>query len=244
MNTKKPLMVAALIATMSMGSIGIAQASSRTTHFVSKSPKHFASSNMPKFGLLNPLTSSLAALVKAGTITQAQSDAITAAIVAAQANRPSIGGGAGGGGSDDANEGPDNDGPDIGGMGMGIDFHADLTVITTVLGISAAQLQADFVAGQSLATISSAKTAALITALVAAETTSINAKVTAGTITPAQGATLIAGLTAAVTAAVNAAPGMGNAPGIGHGHHGHHGHHGLGGGVGAPSVNPGSEDSH
>ena len=47
---------------------------------------------------------------------------------------------------------------------LGIDFNADLTVITTVLGITAAQLQADFVAGQALATIAGVKTPALIAA--------------------------------------------------------------------------------
>ena len=104
----------------------------------------------------------------------------------------------------------------------------DLTVVTSTLGITAAQLQSDLAAGKSLATIAGAKTSALITALVAAETTEINARVTAGQLTQAQATTLISGLTAAVTAAVNATPGQGFG-----GHFGHDGH-GMGMGMGAP----------
>ena len=71
-----------------------------------------------------------------------------------------------------------------------------------------------------------AKTAALITALVAAETTEINARVASGAITQAQATTLIAGLNAAITTAVNATPPVGG-PGHGRGH-------GMGMGKGAP----------
>lgn len=225
MNTRKPLIAAGLIVAMSFGSVGIAVASTHTMHPASKATNHFASSNMPMLGHVDPLTHVLAALVTAGTITQAQSDAITAALKAAMPVKPSIGGGAGGPG--------ENDGPDIGGRGMGINFKNDLTIITTTLGVTTAQLRTDFAAGQSLSTIAGAKTASLITALVASETTNINAKVTAGKITQAQATSLIAGLTAAVTAAVNAAPGMG-----GMGHHGHHGPLGLPGGASTPSVTP------
>ena len=109
-----------------------------------------------------------------------------------------------------------------GGMGKGhgkggpggVNMGEDLNVITTTLGITVAQLQTGIAAGQSLATIAGTKTPALITALVAAETTEINARVTAGKLTQAQATTLIAGLTTAVTAAVNATPFKG---GMGHG---------------------------
>ena len=99
-------------------------------------------------------------------------------------------------------------------------------MITTTLGITSAQLQTNLAAGQSLATMAGAKTAALITALVAAETTEINARVASGAITQAQATTLIAGLNAAITTAVNATPPVGG-PGHGRGH-------GMGMGKGAP----------
>ena len=203
MNTRKPLMVAGLIAAISMGSIGVAEASSKSIHSVSTST--------PSVTQVDPDAAVLAKLVTAGTITQAQSTAILAALQAAHAaNHPQMGGG--------------NGGPGLGHPGVNI--QEDLTVITTTLGITSAQLQTDLAAGKSLATIAGAKTAALITALVTAETTEINARVTSGAITQAQATTLIAGLNAAITTAVNATPPVGG-PGHGRGH-------GMGMGKGAP----------
>ena len=203
MNTRKPLMVAGLIAAISMGSIGVAEASSKSIHSVSTST--------PSVTQVDPDAAVLAKLVTAGTITQAQSTAILAALQAAHAaNHPQMGGGNGGAG-----------------LGHpGVNIQEDLAVITTTLGITSAQLQTDLAAGKSLATIAGAKTAALITALVTAETTEINARVTSGAITQAQATTLIAGLNAAITTAVNATPPVGG-PGHGRGH-------GMGMGKGAP----------
>ena len=213
MNTRKPLMVAGLIAAISMGSIGVAEASSKSIHSVSTST--------PSVTQVDPDAAVLAKLVTAGTITQAQSTAILAALQAAHAaNHPQMGGG--------------NGGPGLGHPGVNI--QEDLTVITTTLGITSAQLQTDLAAGKSLATIAGAKTAALITALVTAETTEINARVTSGAITQAQATTLIAGLNAAITTAVNATPPVGG-PGHGRGHG-----MGLGMGKGAPLA-PGTTPS-
>jgi hypothetical protein len=124
------------------------------------------------------------------------------------------------------------------GFGPGVNLKEDLNVITTTLGITAIQLQSDLAAGKSLATIAGAKTSALITALVAAETTEINARVTSGALTQAQATTLIAGLNAAITTLVNATPPTG---GMGHGGFGHgHGHGPAGApGQGAP-LTPGA----
>ena len=214
MNTNKPLLVAGLIAAISMGSIGVAEASTKNIHSVSTSTKaHNVASTTSPTPAVDPDAAVLAKLVTAGTITQAQSTAILAALQAAHAARPTIGGG--------------NGGPGVGGP-RGFNMKEDLTVVTSTLGITAAQLQSDLAAGKSLATIAGAKTSALITALVAAETTEINARVTAGQLTQAQATTLISGLTAAVTAAVNATPGQGFG-----GHFGHDGH-GMGMGMGAP----------
>ena len=202
MNTRKPLMVAGLIAAISMGSVGVAEAASKSIHSVSKATT--ISSSTPSVTQVDPDAAVLAKLVTAGTITQAQSTAILAALQAAHAAaHPQMG---------DGNGGP--------GFGPGVNVQEDLTVITTTLGITSAQLQTDLAAGKSLATIAGAKTSALITALVAAETTEINARVTSGALTQAQATTLIAGLNAAITAAVNATPpagGIGNG-GFGHGH--------------------------
>ena len=215
MNTNRPIMVAGLIAALSMGAVSVAEASSRTTHFVSTTKTHFVSTTTPTVAPVDPDVAVLAKLVAAGTITQAQSDAVLAALKAARPTRPVISGG-----SDDDGDGIAH-GPMIPSLG------AEEAVITSTLGITAAQLHTDYAAGQSLATIAGAKTATLISALVAAETTKINARVTAGSLTQAQATTLIAGLNAAITAAVNVSFGQGGM--MGHRFHG---------GPGAPSVNP------
>ena len=213
-------MVAGLIAALSVGAVGAAEASSRTTHLVSSSKSvhlvskgkstHVVSTLKPTIVGVDPDVAVLAKLVAAGTITQAQSDAVLAALQAARPTRPVIGG-----------SGGDDNGLEAGHGPLGMSLGADVTVITSTLGITAAQLQTDLAAGQSLATIAGAKTAALITALVASETTKINAAVTGGSLTQAQATTLIAGLTASVTAIVNATPGVGG-----------HGHMGMGGMMG------------
>ncbi len=203
MNTRKPLMIAGLIAAISMGSVGIASASQHGSHGASVSNNgHSVSTSTPSVAPVDPDIAVLAKLVAAGTITQAQSTIILAAL---QAAHPQVGPG---------NGGPGDMGRGHGKGGPGVNMGEDLNVITTTLGITAAQLQTGLAAGQSLATIAGTKTPALITALVAAETTEINARVTAGKLTQAQATTLISGLTAAVTTAVNATPFKG---GMGHG---------------------------
>ena len=95
----------------------------------------------------------------------------------------------------------------LGVRGFGGAFGANQALIASTLGITTTVLQADIAAGQSLATIAGpTKVAGLISALVAAETTTINAQLTAGHLTSAQAATRIAGLNAQVTAMVNATP--------------------------------------
>ncbi len=204
MNTRKPLMIAGLIAAISMGSVGIASASQHGSHGTSVSNNgHSVSTSTPSVAPVDPDIAVLAKLVTAGTITQAQSTIILAAL---QAAHPQMG--TGNGGPGDMGRGHGKGGPN------GVKMGEDLNLITTTLGITVAQLQTGIAAGQSLATIAGTKTPALITALVAAETTEINARVTAGKLTQAQATTLIAGLTTAVTAAVNATPFKG---GMGHG---------------------------
>jgi polyhydroxyalkanoate synthesis regulator phasin len=139
----------------------------------------------------------LSDLVTKGTITQAQSDAISAALKAAAPTMPNGMGGKAGKG------------------GFGMNSAAKEAVITSTLGITAAELQAARQAGKSLATLAGAKTDALITALVNYETTQIDAAVTAGKLTAAQATTLKANLKAHITQEVNEVKGMrGMAPKI------------------------------
>ena len=146
------------------------------------------------------LSTLLSDLVKKGTITQSQADAITKAL------------------SDKAAAmGAERD----------ADRAAKEAVITSTLGIDATTLRTRLQAGESLATIAGAKKDALINAIVAFETKEIDAKVTAGKITAAQATTLKANLTARVTDMVNSVkgPGMGKRGGM----HGNKDNKGMGG---------------
>jgi hypothetical protein len=96
---------------------------------------------------------------------------------------------------------------------------AKLTLITSTIGIDVATLKTRLQAGDSLATIAGSKTAALITALVAAKTKEIDAALAAGKLTAAKATTLKTNLTAHITEKVNQVrgPGMGKVKGKGHG---------------------------
>lgn len=182
---KKVAAIAITTVALSLGSIGFATADNSKSHAKSKVSvsKTTRSVNFGGFGMGasgQDLATILSGLVAKGTLTQAQVDAINAAITAART-------------SDQTK--------------VSADRTADLTLIATTIGIDVTTLQTRLAAGDSLATIAGAKTTALITALVAAETTEIDAAVTAGKITAAQATTLKASLTAAVTAKVNATGG-------------------------------------
>ena len=136
-------------------------------------------------GVPPQISTVISELVTKGTLTQAQADAITSALTALAPAKPMVGG-----------------------MGMpGKNSAAHQAVVTSTLGITAADLEAARVAGKSLATLAGDKKAALITALVNFETTEIDAAVTAGKMTAAQATTAKAGLTARVTAQVEQVPG-------------------------------------
>jgi hypothetical protein len=161
----KKIAAAAIAAALSIGtitSVSTAQADSGRTK-----------------GVPSQVATVLSGLVTKGTLTQAQSDAITAALTAAAPVRPVI----------------------------AKDHDATHAVITATLGITEADLKAARVAGKSLATLAGDKKAALITALVNLKSTQIDAAVTAGTLTATQATTAKAGLTARVTAMVESVPG-------------------------------------
>jgi len=222
LNKKSSLVAGGLVAVITVGSLGVASAASSHSTPSAKS----VASTRPTIGGANAVSSTnsfktiLDGLVTKGTITQAQEDAIIAALAAA---KPTMGAGGPGG--------PGGFGGYRGGPMGGPNQAAEENVILSTLGITAATLQSDRAAGQSLATIAGAKTQALITALVAAENSEIDAAVTAGRLSAAQATTEKSGVLARVTAEVNATPGQRGAFGGGRGRG-----HGQVGGLGAPMA--------
>ena len=236
MSSKKNVIaIAVTTVALTVGSIGVGQAASKTKVVSTKVTR--TSSN----GIANPIAKSagpeeavnsvLSALVTKGTITQAQADAIKAAFAAAAPVRGI-------------------DGP---GKGMGpndADRVALEALVSKTIGVDSATIRTRLAAGESLGAIAGAKKAELISVLVAEETKRIDAAVTAGKFTAAQAATLKAGLTAHVTAEVDqvggkGGPAMGGPDRGGKGEKGGRGHGGPGmGGMGAapkipaPSASP------
>ncbi len=188
MSTKKKV-AAVLITTvaLSAGTVGVASADS-------KSKSNRAAVKGVK-GVRGDMTTFLAELVKKGTITQAQADAILAAAkaakTAAEAMRPTK---------------PDH--------------AAQLALIASTIGIDSATIQSRLKAGESLATIAGAKKDALIAALVADHTKRIDADVAAGKLTADQATKMKAKLTEHVTEHVNSTKGKGGKFGFKGGHRG------------------------
>mgnify|MGYP002654360234 CR=1 FL=1 len=185
MSTKKK--IASIVITtvaLTAGTVGVSSAASKSqTTRVSVTQTSAMSVKGPRA----EVAAVLAALVTKGTITQAQADAITAALTAAEAaaiaNRP-------------ANVGRP-------------DPAATIALISSTIGVDAATIQKRLAAGETLAAIAGAKKDALIAALVAAETKRIDAAVTAGKLTAAQATTMKSTLTAHVTEEVNSTRPMG-----------------------------------
>ena len=211
MSTKKK--IAAIVITtvaLTAGTIGVSSASSKSSAARVSTTRTVAGVTMMQ-GHGAEVASVLAALVTKGTITQAQSDAITAALAAAEAAHAPQG---------------------APGVGMP-DPAATLTLISSTIGVDAATIKTRLAAGETLAAIAGAKKDALIAALVADETKRIDAAVTAGKLTAAQATTLKSTLTAHVTTEVNAVRPMGPKPGD-KGERGHGG--GKGGPMGSPTL--------
>ena len=200
MSSKKKIAAVAVTAVaLSLGTVGV------TTANAAKQSTTVKSANA---GIANPMAGNsangpeakfktvLSGLVTKGTITQAQADAVLAALIAA---RPAKG---------------DNDNGGVRPDKAAMDAHraAQEALVASTLGIDAATIKSRLAAGESLAAIAGAKKDALIAALVAFETKEIDARVTAGTLTAAQATTMKADLTAHVTAAVNAVGGKGFGP--------------------------------
>ncbi|MEJ6574179.1 MAG: hypothetical protein QNL78_03500 [Actinomycetes bacterium] len=169
---KKKVVAAAIAAALSIGTI--------TSISTAQADRGFAK------GAPSQVATVLSGLVANGTLTQAQADAITAALTAAKPLKP------------------------IGKMGkMGGAYKvAEVAVITSTLGVTVADLQAARLAGKSLATLAGDKKDALITALVNFQTTEIDAAVTAGKLTAERATTAKAASTARVTARVESVPAL------------------------------------
>jgi polyhydroxyalkanoate synthesis regulator phasin len=229
MSSKKTVIAVAITTVaLTIGSVGISQASSKTKVVSTKTTR--TSSN----GIANPmakggghaadLAAVLSALVAKGTITQAQADAITAAATAAETAKRA---------ARDADHATKD-----------ADRVALEALISKTIGVDSATIRTRLAAGESLGAIAGAKKAELISVLVAEHTKRIDAAVTAGKLTAAEATTLKAGLTAHVTAEVDQVggkrgPGMGGPGKDGKGGKDGRGHGGPGkGGFGAAPKIP------
>lgn len=168
------------------------------------------------------LTTLLSDLVKKGTLTQAQVDAINAAAAAVRTAAETA----------HAAEKAKRDAE-----------HAALeALIAKTIGVDAAVIKTRLAAGETLGAIAGTKKADLIAVLVADHAKRIDAGVVAGKLTAAQAVTLKAGLVAEITSHVDSVrgPGMGgremHGPGDKDGHNGKGGHGPKGSKMGVPPV--------
>lgn len=192
MSTKRK--IAAIVITsvaLTAGTVGISSAASKTTRVSLTKVATTRGANAIGQGHAAEVASVLAGLVTKGTITQAQSDAITAALTAAETAEHA---------NDSSGYAWTTDRPDPA---------ATLALISTTIGVDAATIKTRLAAGETLAAIAGAKKDALIAALVADETKRIDASVTAGKLTAAQATTLKSTLTAHITDEVNSTRPMG-----------------------------------
>ena len=175
MSSKKTVIAVAITTVaLTIGSVGISQASSKTKVVATKTTRTSST------GIANPMTnvkapeaavaSALAALVAKGTITQAQADAIKAALIAAAPLRG-------------------NGGPGKGIGPMSEDRAALEALVSKTIGVDSATIRTRLAAGESLGAIAGAKKAELISVLVAEASKRIDAAVTAGKLTAAQATT-------------------------------------------------------
>ena len=228
---KKVIAVAITTIALTVGSVGIGQAASKSKVVSTKITR--SSSN----GIANPMAKSgghaadlaamLSALVAKGTITQAQADAITAAATAAETAKRA---------AKDAIHAVKD-----------AERAAFEALISKTIGVDSATIRTRLAAGESLGAIAGAKRADLIAVIVADMTKRIDADVIAGKLTAEQATTRKAGLTAHVTAEVDSVggkrgPGMGHKEGKGGRGHGGPGKGGMGAApkIPAPTASPAS----
>lgn len=195
-SNKKIAAVVLTTVALSIGTVGVATASptkskSLSVRATSTSTTFNANGNsmarQRMGGREAELVTVLAGLVTKGTITQAQADAITAALTAALAAKETM---------HDSNS-TDTDAQRA----------AHEALIAATIGIDTATIKSRLIAGESLGAIAGAKKPALILALVAEATKTIDAAVTAGKLTAEQATSLKANLTVRITAQVDSVRG-------------------------------------
>jgi polyhydroxyalkanoate synthesis regulator phasin len=224
MTKRKVIAVVVTTLALTAGSIGVAGAASKASQKVSVTKSSTKVPGQMGVGPEQALATILKDLVSKGTLTQAQADALTAAVTAAKA-------------AHDANR-------PMGGKGgpLGADRAAIETLISTTIGVDTATIKSRLQAGESLAQIAGAKKDALIAALVADHTKRIDAAVTAGKLTAAQATQMKANLVAHVTEEVNRVGGKGpfgkgpKGGKDGRGGHGHDHRGPKGGGMGGATA--------
>jgi len=198
---KKVVAIAITSMALTVGSIGVTNASTKSSVKVSMNK----GVKLPD-AQQDKLAGVLSDLVKKGTLTQAQVDALNAAIAAAR----------------------------TAGDAKRQEFKAALdaeraryeALVASTIGLDASVIKTRLAAGETLGAIAGTKRDALIAALVAEHTKRIDAAVTAGKLTAAQATAMKAGLVAHVTAHVDSVRGNKDAQKGGPGMGGHKGHHG------------------
>jgi polyhydroxyalkanoate synthesis regulator phasin len=191
MSKRKIATVVLTTVALTAGSLGVANAASKTSRtVVTKSITKVSQPGANARGIggsVAALDGLLSGLVTKGTITQVQADAIKAAVLAAaetaKANRPE--------------------------KAMGPERAAKDALISSIIGIDSATIKSRMQAGETLAAIAGSKKDALVAALVAEHTKKIDAKVAAGKLTAAQATTLKAGLLAHVSEEISEVKGKG-----------------------------------
>ena len=226
---KKIVAIAITTMALTVGTVGVANAASNSSVKLSISKGMRLPDKQQ-----DKLAGVLSDLVKKGTLTQAQADALNAAVAAART-------------ADDAKRVADKAAHEA-------ERAALEALVAKTIGVDTAVIKTRLAAGESLGAIAGAKKDALIAVLVTEETKRIDAAVTAGKLTAAQATTMKAGLVAHVTAEVDSVGGPKGGPEMGgkggpkggHGHGGPEmGGHGSKGGMtpppaGTASVSPSS----
>ena len=224
MTKKKVIAIVVTTLALTAGSIGVAGAASKASQKVSVTKSSASVAGQVGVGPEQALATILKDLVTKGTLTQAQADAVTAAVTAAKAAH-------------------DADRP-MGGKGgpLDADRAAMEALVSKTIGVDSATVKSRLQAGESLAQIAGAKKDALIAALVADHTKRIDAAVTAGKLTAAQATQMKANLVAHVTEEVNRVGGKGpfgkgpKGGKDGRGGHGHDHRGPKGGGMGGATT--------